>query len=729
MSIVPKANPKIKVPSSKRDRGIKMKRLILIILLAAGLAGCGHPVTVGLALWLSQPKDKDDDAVVYPLAVLTDALPYAVNGEAYAATMTAMGGYPPYNWAVTTGLPPTGIMFTGDVLSGTGSDTAGDFVFTVTVTDSAAQTATQQLTLTLYDNLAITLASPLPYAINGQAYGPEAIGATGGTGNYTWSITLGSLPSGINLTTGSGLVTGNPSDTAGNFQFTVELRDDAVPPQTSSANLDMDLFDPINITTASLPYAINGVLYSEALGATGGTGNYSWSEFGSNLPSGLTIDATGLLSGTPSDTPSSFNFTAQVQDDVSPAQTDSQGLNLELYDQLQITTSSTLPSAFEDATYVQALLATGGDGDYTWSNPGGDLPAWLYLDTITGELSGIPPTDSSLSSPYSFAIEVSDGVLPSQTAQTTFILEVLNVLLWEDMFDDTSGIDNSSDVIIKSGYIRLGANVDPEQVDAGLNTGDITPSNYFGDTTWIAQTFTIATSGVLNRIVIYHDREVFGTDLTFEIRDVVGGEPGDTVLTTVTVGSPGGGWGWHGATFTNTLDVYPGQVYALVCRGTSSTTSQRATSDPDGYAGGQAFISTDSGGTWGLLGGADRDIGFGIYVYPFSTFVTPGTLESVTISPTPVSEWGDVSWNADRPTNTEVIVQLLYDNGGSWDPIPDGDLPGNSAGFNTSPIDLSSSGFNLSATTYPAIRLRGVLSTSDNQVTPWLYDWRITYKP
>ena len=73
------------------------------------------------------------------------------------------------------------------------------------------------------------------------------------------------------------------------------------------------------ITTSSLPNGSNGANYSEALAASGGSGNYTWSISSGSLPTGLTLNAsTGVISGMPS-TASTFGFTVQVSDGVDSA--------------------------------------------------------------------------------------------------------------------------------------------------------------------------------------------------------------------------------------------------------------------------------------------------------------------------------------------------------------------------------------------------------------------------
>jgi hypothetical protein len=591
--------------------------------------------------------------------------------------------------------------------------------------DSASTVATKQLMLTLYDPLQITLAVPLPDAINGQAYGPETVTAVGGTGNITWSISTGTLPSGIVLATGTGQIAGNPNDTANLYSFTVTVQDDAVPPQTDSANLSINLYNPLTINTATLPYAINGILYSQTLNATGGTGNYTWSPAGGSLPSGVSILASGVVEGTPSDAANLYNFTVQVDDDGNPVQTDSRGLSVQLYDLLTITSSATLPTGLTGSAYSETLAVTGGDGSYTWSNPTTDLPAWLSLDPSTGELSSVSVGATGL---YTFTIRVTDSASPVQTDEVVFSLPVSSEMVWEDLFDDETKMDAgaSSNYAVTNGYARLSANLGAEQPDATCDGGFPDNFNNFGDTTWLGQTFTVLASGKLTRIDLRHDRNAGGTTLTFEIRDVVGGQPGSNVLASVTFGSPGGGWGWHGAAFPSPIDVQAGETLAVVFRGTNTTTAQRGQSyNNNPYAGGTGYISTDSGGTWSPVEtGEDADIRFRAAVQPFNTFNSPGVIESVTISPSPLSQWVSLSWNADTPTNTAVAIQVLYDNAGSWDPIPDGDLAGNGAGFDTSPVDISG----LSVLTYPAIRLRAWM-TSDTTATPRLFDWQVAYKP
>jgi len=66
-------------------------------------------------------------------------------------------------------------------------------------------------------------APPLPTAITGTPY-TQAFSATGGLPPYAWSVTTGSLPSGLKLDPAAGRISGTPS-VEGNFDFTVTVSD------------------------------------------------------------------------------------------------------------------------------------------------------------------------------------------------------------------------------------------------------------------------------------------------------------------------------------------------------------------------------------------------------------------------------------------------------------------------------------------------------------------------
>jgi hypothetical protein len=78
---------------------------------------------------------------------------------------------------------------------------------------------------------------------------------------------------------------------------------------------------PVVIKPDTLPDGTVGVAYHQTITATGGFGApYTWSLANGQLPPGLTFDAQGLISGTPT-TPGTFHFTVSVDDPTLKAYT------------------------------------------------------------------------------------------------------------------------------------------------------------------------------------------------------------------------------------------------------------------------------------------------------------------------------------------------------------------------------------------------------------------------
>jgi hypothetical protein len=104
-------------------------------------------------------------------------------------------------------------------------------------------------------------------------------------------------------------------------------------------------------------------------------------------------------------------------------------------------------------------------------------------------------------------------------------------------------------------------------------------------------------------------------------------------------------------------------------------------------------------------------------------YATEGFVRSVAIEPSILAGWNEVMWTDATPTGTDVRYRIYDATGGGSVLVPDGVLPGNSAGFTDSPIDVSM----LSTSTYRALSVRADLSTSDTAVTPSVQDISLSY--
>ncbi len=112
--------------------------------------------------------------------------------------------------------------------------------------------------------------------------------------------------------------------------------------------------------------------------------------------------------------------------------------------------------------------------------------------------------------------------------------------------------------------------------------------------------------------------------------------------------------------------------------------------------------------------------------------ITSDTADSGTLTGTSLDfndgngpAWGQFRWTDSEPGLSTITYQLQYlTGGGSWALIPDGDLAGNSSGFSTSPVNLSSLDFTTYNEIRPIANFDCVLSSC-----PTLSDWTITWSP
>ncbi|UAY74695.1 putative Ig domain-containing protein [Pseudoxanthomonas sp. X-1] len=334
------------------------------------------------------------------LAITPPTLPAAAIGASYSQTLSTGGGTAPYTYTLSAGALPAGLgLSAGGVLSGTPT-AAGSFAFTVSVTDAGGFGAAQAFTLTVASPT-LTLAPPtLPSGTAGSAYS-QALSTSGGAAPYSYSITSGSLPTGLSLSAG-GVLSGTPT-VAGSFVFTVQVTDSTagVAAQTSRSYTLTLAAPTLVIAPPTLPAAAIGASYRQALSTSGGAAPYTYTLGGGSLPSGISLSAAGVLSGTPA-AAGSFAFTVSVTD--AGGFSAAQAFTLDVASPTLVLTPPTLPAGTAGTAYSQALSTSGGTAPYSYSLASGALPAGLSLSPA-GTLSGTPTQAGS----FVFSVTVADS--------------------------------------------------------------------------------------------------------------------------------------------------------------------------------------------------------------------------------------------------------------------------------------------------------------------------------
>jgi hypothetical protein len=362
------------------------------------------------------------------LEITTASLTAGTETSAYSDTLEATGGAAPYTWSLAAGKLPTGLaLTTAGKISGTATQT-GAFPITVKVHDDSTtvQNVEKSLSLTVgVTSLSITT-STLAEGTKSEAYS-QTLRAAGGTAPYSWSVATGKLPSGLTLAV-DGVLSGNPKKT-GTAAIPFEVRDSSTTVQTAAKTLPLTVvaapptITPVSITTPSLASSKQNTAYAQALAAAGGTAPYTWSMPAGKLPGGLSLNTTGMISGTPT-TAGTFSFSIDVRDSSATAQTAEKAFTLTVAGApaaatLSITTT-TLASATENMVYSATLGAAGGTTPYTWSKTGGSLPAGVTLGS-SGILSGA----ATASGTFVVQVTVNDTSNPVRSASQYLTLAVV----------------------------------------------------------------------------------------------------------------------------------------------------------------------------------------------------------------------------------------------------------------------------------------------------------------
>ena len=346
-----------------------------------------------------------------PLTITTAGLPGGTVGMVYSQNLAATGGSQPYTWQWTGGSLPGGLVLDAPTGNIHGTPTAaGSFAFQVKVSDSLQASATANFTVTIVAAALIITTSSLPAGIVGAPYTATTLAATGGIPPYSWSAS--GLPSGLSISS-AGVISGTPA-ASGTFSVTVQATDSAQ--VTATKALTLTVAGALTITTATLPNGTVGTSYAATtLAATGGTPPYSWSASG--LPSGLSMSAAGVISGTPAAV-GSFSVTVQVTDAAKATATKS--FSITVVGVLTITTATLSNGTVGTAYTATTVAAAGGTPPYTWSASG--LPSGLSMSSA-GVISGTPTAAGS----FSVTVKVTDSAQATATrAFTTSVVAALD---------------------------------------------------------------------------------------------------------------------------------------------------------------------------------------------------------------------------------------------------------------------------------------------------------------
>lgn len=316
------------------------------------------------------------------------------------------GAGAPYSYSIISGSLPTGLSLNGSTGAITGTPTVqGAVSFVAEVQDSASNVFDHSLTINIEAALGVLQGgSQPPPGRRDVAYRFAFLVAdlTGSTAGITYSVTTGSAPSGLSLSS-AGVLSGTPTAGAvGTTTFTVTAT------KTGAGSLaipvTMVVLDRMTSGTLTVPnelrFMTKGVPVSAYLTLTSLTSTTTaalvFSIASGALPSGLTMDAFGLVSGTPD----TVTLSTYTQPTIRVTDPNTQGY---------IDFTLTAPNTFNVATrlkvsagisgtsfvtvddtgttstsdYLANYFGDGSDGNVTISSGTTALSADAYYDTLT----------------------------------------------------------------------------------------------------------------------------------------------------------------------------------------------------------------------------------------------------------------------------------------------------------------------------------------------------------
>ena len=185
--------------------------------------------------------------------------------------------------------------------------TGGIHPFTLMAINGVGIAALEFFSLTVNEAPSFTSADSATFSQKeSDSFTPTATGFPAAT-----ILEWGTLPKGVTFS--GGTISGVPKK-KGTFQVLLTASNGIGTNATQIFTLTVVSFA---VTTTSLPAATVGTSYSQQLSAVGGLPPYKWKATAASLPPGLTLSATGLLSGTPT-TAGNYTINVTVTDKTTP---------------------------------------------------------------------------------------------------------------------------------------------------------------------------------------------------------------------------------------------------------------------------------------------------------------------------------------------------------------------------------------------------------------------------
>jgi hypothetical protein len=451
----------------------------------------GIPTSYGTSTFTVQLEDSvgQTDSKVFllvsgspsqPLSIDAISLPESIFGQAVSIPVTASGGVAPYVWSAVN--LPNGVSVDSSTGGLSGAPATSDIIATTTtyhptiiIRDSIGSTATSTLTWKIKSEFLYSrspgsnfVVGPVSTHIKG-VWKDDFCPSADSFNFYVFAFADFAHGQATGHTPGSAVDDYATTTLApGNYAPTIYCSGSPIP---ASLNFN-DNFEvpsiPVISSNSTLPPAITGQTYSVnlQLNVPFPAAPYVWSVSSGSLPSGLSMDSSGHIFGTPMASGVS-TFTLHVEDAAS--QTAIQVATIHVFSPITITTSS-LPETTTGTHYLQNIVVANATNPVEWSINTGSLPPGLNLNSSTGSISG---TSTSLGS-YNFTVQAIDSNSQTTSKELVIKVNVAPVITASTLPDGTVTIPYTQIIAVSGGTYPLSWSIISGALPTGLNINPIT---------------------------------------------------------------------------------------------------------------------------------------------------------------------------------------------------------------------------------------------------------------
>ena len=336
-----------------------------------------------------------------------------------------------------------------------------------------------------------------------------------GTTPLVWSVSAGTLPTGLSLST-EGNLYGSPT-TAGAYNFTVRALNPFGNNTTQLTGTVGSAISP-TINTTTLGSVVAGTAFSLTLSASG-SAPVTYALQSGSLPTGLSLNSSsGAISGTPSAV-GSYTFTIRA---TNAAGFDDQAFTGSVTGVAPTVTLTSLGTVYRGFA-VSATVTASGSTPITFAVQSGSLPAGLSLNTSTGAITGTPTTVAS----YSFTIRATNSYGTGDQAFTGNVIESTPVIVETALQAMSLSVAFSQVLTLTTGGPTITWSVQSGALPTGLSLNTSTGAITGTPTVAGAYSVTIRASNG----TAYDDQAFTGSVIEARVFNVVAGSGATSVAT------------------------------------------------------------------------------------------------------------------------------------------------------------------------------------------------------